>query len=180
MERKLFVIAFSVFVFILSHTQIYGQFGAGAQLGFLNPIGENGSDAHYGFNFQGKYDVDENMRVGLNIGHYFRRETIPTFLGTTTITTAFTPITALFEYSFIKEDFEPYGGIDMGLYRAAVSSGQFSNSESYFGLAPTAGARYSISQKFFIDGGLKFHLILSDENTTSSAIGFNAGVLYYF
>lgn len=178
MKKHLILISFSIIAFLFQIERSNAQIGVGGQLGLFNPLGDNSGDAHFGFNLNGKYDLDDQMRVGLNIGHYFKRETT-TFFGTTyTMTTSFTPITALFEYSFLEGEFDPYGGVDLGLYRAGVKVNNNSNSSGHFGLAPTAGMRYELSSALLLDGGIKYHLIFNEGNTTS-ALGINFGVLYY-
>lgn len=176
---------YSIVIFVMSATffanQSSAQVGVGAQLGVFSPIGDNSGDAHFGFNVNGKYDLDDRMRIGANLGYYFNRETVDLgFMGSMSFTTFFMPITALFEYDIIEEGgVDVYGGLDLGLYRFGSSFDGSSDSSGNFGIAPTAGVRYGITESLFIDGGLKYHLIFT-EGESSSAIGLNGGVIFYF
>ena len=89
------------------------------------------------------------------------------------------PITALFEYSFSDNDFSPYAGADIGIYRFGFSGGGESSANGYFGLAPVVGFNYNLSDKLLLNANLKYHYIMTEGESTS-AFGVNAGVCYKF
>jgi len=155
-------------------------FQSNAQISLNGTVGmfkstESGSDAQWGLNVSGKYNLNDNMRIGANIGYYSRSET---FLNNT-LTSSTTPITGLFEYSFSKDGLAPYVGADLGFYSFAISGGGASFSKSYFGFAPVVGLDYGINDKISINANYKFHYIMSDVESTSIN-GINAGVSYKF
>jgi outer membrane protein W len=146
------------------------QGSLGANLGIYKSFVEN-SDAQIGFNLSGKYDINEQIRVGANLGYYFK-----SYDGLRSFTM---PITGLFEYSFNDNDFSPYAGTDFGLYRIGLSGGGESIAEASIGFAPVVGFNYSLSDNLKLNGNLKYHYILTSQ-ASSSAIGFNAGICYKF
>jgi len=145
----------------------------GINLGFYKGTASV-SEGLIGPMIQGRYALNDNARLGLNFGYYFKSSEFSTF--------AVNPITATFEYLFTTEGFKPYAGLDLGVYRSVVKfkgiiSGTFSASN--FGLAPTLGFDYDISDKFGINANFKYNYIMSSLGS-SGAISLNAGVYFKF
>ncbi|NLL28183.1 MAG: outer membrane beta-barrel protein [Bacteroidales bacterium] len=173
---KKFIIAISIFVGFLANPA-YSQLQLGAQLGPQIPIGDLGDafNTSFGLNVSGKYFIQDNMAVGLNLGkHWF---------GTGSSNASFSsmPVTGLFEYYFGSSDFKPYVGMDLGLYiaRGKVSWGgsSYASSEAYFGFAPKLGFAYYISyisNNIAVTVDAKFHFMTSDPMT--EYIGINFGI----
>jgi len=159
--------------FFISH-ESNAQVSVGADLGMFKTFTE-GSEAQLGFNFNLGYSINDQTRVGVNLGYYMKSYD---FLGSNL--TSFTmPITALFEYSFSDNDFSPYAGAEIGIYRFGVSGLGETIASGYFGLAPNVGVKYKLSDNISINSNIKYHYILSEVESTS-AFGINAGVLYNF
>ena len=148
------------------------QVSVGANVGFFKFFD---ADAQLGFNISGKYAINKQMNVGMNLGYYSKSTSV--FGNRISFITM--PITGLFEYNFTGKDFRPYVGADLGLYRLAFSGG-IGNSigGGYFGLAPVVGFNYSLSKKLSLNSNLKYHYVMSDFST--SAIGLNVGVVLKF
>jgi outer membrane protein W len=123
---------------------------------------------------QGRYALKDEARLGLNFGYYFKSSQLSTL--------AVNPITATFEYLFSKEDFKPYAGLDVGIYRSVVRfKGNLSGtiSSTNFGLAPTLGFDYAVSDKFGINANFKYNYIITSIGS-GGAISLNAGVYFKF
>jgi hypothetical protein len=128
--------------------------------------------ASLGVNLYGKYSVNEKIRLGINIGYYSESYSIFLF-GFRKFTT---PIIGSFEYSFSTNNFSPFIGADVGIYRlGGKGDGLESVAEVYFGLAPVFGLNYNISESILLNGNFKYHYIATN-NESSSAIGLNVGI----
>ncbi|MBI2271447.1 MAG: porin family protein [Bacteroidetes bacterium] len=160
---------------LVSSNQSKAQVSIGANLGVFKFTAE-GSDAQFGFNLSGKYEINDKIRVGANLGYYFKTYD---FLGSKL--RSFTmPITGLIEFSFSDNNFSPYAGADIGIYRFGLSGNEGSSLvNGYFGIAPVAGFNYSLSDNLLINTNIKYHYVLSDEQATS-AFGVSAGIFYKF
>jgi len=145
-----------LFAYLLFNNEAKAQVSVGANIGmfkFFDFVPQ------LGFNLNGKYSINDKIRVGANLGYYFNDGFITM------------PITGLFEYSFSDNDFSPYAGADIGIYRFAGSG--------LFGLAPVVGLNYNLSDNLLLNSNLKYHYIMS-EGGSLSAFGVNAGVSYKF
>jgi hypothetical protein len=172
MKKVITIFGAVLFASLLFTNEAKAQVSVGANLGMFKSFTE-GSDAQLGFNLYGKYSINDKIRVGGNLGYYFKSYD---FFGSKL--RSFTmPITALFEYSFSDNDFSPYAGADIGIYRFGLSGG--GGDVLNFGLAPVVGFNYNLSDKLLLNGNLKYHYIMSEGESTS-AFGVNAGVCYKF
>ncbi len=184
MKKLLFVLCLSSGAIFSTVSSARAQFSVGVTGGLFNQgvtfDGARVSNNLWGVNIAGKYGISDNkMRVGLNIGYFFDSESEDGY--TSTVFTQ--PITGLFEYSFMDSKFSPYAGIDAGIYRIGSRiSGDgesLSGSESDFGIAPTVGFNYEISDKIDLNTSVKYNYILT-ENYATTGINFNAGVVIKF
>ncbi|MEI7663290.1 MAG: OmpW family outer membrane protein [Bacteroidota bacterium] len=189
MKKIVIIICFGL---ITMSTQ--AQFNVGVTIGPQIPLGSM-SDAMkigFGFNIAGKYMVNQQIGVGLNIGYSSFGSTPITYQGqvvSTTLTSSGSavPITALFEYHIGKGKFKPYVGADLGLYNFSHtynsesglngSSIPVSFSKMYFGFAPTAGALFELNNKFSLCANLKYNFIASTGGS-STYMGINIGAFY--
>lgn len=160
-------------------TITYGQISGGAQLGLLTPMGENSGDSQFGLNLMGRYEVNDQMNIGANIG-YYQKSNSTTIFGTTIKSAVFSlPVTLTGEYLFSNNDFRPYASADLGLFAFGARFNGESSSSSYLTLAPGAGGRYAINKDLSLDISLKYHLVFNNNNT-SGFLATNVGVLYAF
>ena len=155
----------------------YAQFYVGATAGPQIPLGDLGDFGKIGFglNVSGKYLLNDNMAVGLNLGYNNFGTDLEGF------TFSFIPITGLFEYHINLDQFTPYVGADLGLYnyryKIKVDNHNNSDSEIYFGFAPTLGALYNINSDIALTANAKYNFILTEDDP-SSFLGINFGIVY--
>jgi len=179
--KKLSVLLFALLCFF--SLNVNAQIVGGATVGLQAPMGDFGDGAKMGFgiNLVGKYMLNENMAVGLNLG-YNRFGAEDLGLGDYDVDASFfaIPITGLFEYHFSGNTVKPYIGADLGLYslgaKAKYQGESASTSDMYFGLAPVAGILYDISENLTFCANIKLHNVFSDGDSTSW-FGINAGVI---
>jgi opacity protein-like surface antigen len=170
--KKTLLIAAMLLVFGVTQAQIH----VGATIGPQFPLGDFGDAAKAGFglNVAGKYMLNENMAVGLNLG-YTRFGT-----GVEDFSYSMIPVTGLFEYHFGTGNIKPYAGADLGLYsfgvKFKIGDESSSDSKMYFGFAPTVGALYGLSDKLSLCANLKFNCVLS-EGDASTWLGLNVGAI---
>ena len=96
-------------------------------------------DAMFGFNAEISYSVAEQVSVGLSVGSYTMKESIP-FFGTLRYST--TPILAFGDYRLgSNSDLVPEVGLGFGALRQSAVG----ISAGYFSLAPRVAGNYSVS-----------------------------------
>lgn len=178
--RKLRILVMAIISFVTFSAS--AQIGIGGTVGLTLPMGDfgNGLNTGFGFNVMGKYNLSENMAVGASVGY--------SSFGTDVDGYSFgvVPITALLEYSFASGPFKPYFGSDLGLYmfrsKFTILGRSSSSTDTYFGLAPTAGVLYDINDNLSLCGNLKYNVTFTkdalDQNQTSTWLGINAGIIY--
>lgn len=160
-------------------TIAYGQMSGGAQLGLLTPMGQNSGGPQFGLNIMGRYEINDQMNIGANIG-YYQKSNNATILGTTFKSAVFSlPVTLTAEYFFSNNDFRPYASADLGLFVLGARFSGESSSSSFLTLAPGVGGRYAINRDLSLDISLKYHLVFINNNT-SGFLATNVGVLYAF
>ena len=179
--KKLSVLLFALLCFF--SLNVNAQIVGGATVGLQAPIGDSGDGAKMGvgINLVGKYMLNENMAVGLNLGYNrFGAEDFGFDEYDIDASYSMIPITGLFEYHFSGNAVKPYIGADLGLYsfgaKVKYEGESESDSEIYFGLAPVAGILYDISDNLTFCANIKLHNVFSDGDT-ASWIGINAGVI---
>ncbi len=150
------------------------QFSVGLSVGqFKFTDAEDGMN---GFNINASYELNDNSRVGLNIGNY--QESVDVF--GITIKTGIRPITVFYQGDVnVSDKFKPYYGAELGMYSVFASIGDESNSEGYLGFAGVGGARYFLADNVALNLGIKYHTI-SFEGELDGALGLNLGVDYKF
>ena len=169
MKKISFLIIAIVSALCLQSTTSNAQFSIGLAPGALIFTGDN-SETQIGAGLSVKYKFNSNMRVGADLGYYFKKDDI--------VTTSTMPIGASFEYLFSEGNFRPYAGVNVGAYNVGAKIEGFgSASEMYFGGAPVLGADYRLNDNIFLNANVKYHYIMADPDAVS-AIGINLGVSY--
>lgn len=163
--KKIKILLLSSLTFFCVYS-VKSQTSVGGGLGIFKP---NDFESLIGPSFFFKKTFNEKIGVGLNLGYYFKSED--------GVTISFTPIAASVDYSLSTNKFSPYLGMDLGLYRAAVSFDGASESQSKIGLAPTVGFNFELSDKLALNSNFKYHYILTEGEATK-AIGINVGIAY--
>ncbi len=173
MKSRIFFLLTMTLLFSL---QMKAQFQVGATLGIQLPMAEMG-DAYgpgIGFNLAGKYQISDETAIGLNLGaNHFTTDDKD-------ISGTLTPITLLFEYYLKNGEVKPYFGLDLGFYNYSVKmdfgSSTLTDSEFYFGFAPSAGFLYGLKDNLWLAGALKFNYVLTD-GESADWLGLNVGVM---
>jgi len=176
--KKLFFTTLTALLFTFTgNAQISATLNGGTL--FLSDLDD---EVFIGFNLEGKYDINENMRAGLAFGLYNYSDGDDDIkVGANII-----PISASFEYKILSDAFRPYAGINVGLSRSSASikvlGDKVTVSDDLFSFAPVVGAEYMISDKFGINLNTKYHYIFSGDSNVdnSTAIAVNFGVLLAF
>ena len=143
------------------------------------PTGDFGDVYKTGFGgtVTGRYGINERLNVGLNLGgQFFKADKDKVF--NQDVKFRIVPITALVEYNILTGDLKPYVGMDLGLYNARVDVGDANDSDTKFGVAPTAGLNYAVMDNLDLNFNFKYHVVFTeDKSTTFVALGL--GVIYY-
>lgn len=174
--RKLRILVVAVIISFVTFSAS-AQIGIGGTLGLTLPMGDfgDGFKTGFGFNAIGKYNLSDNMAIGVSVGY----SSFGT--GSENLSFGVIPIIGIFEYSFGEGAFKPYIGSDLGLYmfRSKVTffGSSSSSSDTYLGFAPTAGIMYDISGNLSFCANAKYNFVLS-EGSNSTWIGLNAGIIF--
>ncbi len=170
--KSIFLISVMLLIFSISQAQVELGITLGAQI----PTGDlsNGTKTGFGLNAVGKYFIQENIALGLNLG-YSKFET-----DAEGVSFSIVPVTGLFEYYFNSQKVRPYVGADIGAYSFGAKVEYMgineSDSKIYFGFAPTGGLLCRISDQLSFCANLKYHYVTS-EGGSSTWLGINAGVV---
>tara|TARA_B100001059_G_C17603520_1_gene460796 strand:- start:253 stop:786 length:534 start_codon:yes stop_codon:yes gene_type:complete len=176
--KKLFFTTLTALLFTFTgNTQISATLNGGTLL-----VSDWDEGAFLGFNLEGKYDINENMRAGIALGFYNWSESENGFkFGLNII-----PVSASFEYKILTGDFRPYAGINLGLNRTSsyfkIDGESDRDAENDLSFAPVVGAEYWISDNLGINFNAKYHYILNGDGNVDNltAIALNLGVVYAF
>jgi len=167
--KRLQLLLVAIIFAVTANAQI--QVGVSGSLGL--PLGTFGDAAKLGVGatVTGKYQLNEKMTIGANIGYLSFSSDYEGFSWT------IMPITGLFEYNLGPA----YIGADLGFYslgaKITVDGMEASSSEAYFGFAPVVGANFPISEKLSFNANAKYNIITSDGESTSY-LGINLGLLF--
>jgi len=161
---------------VMAITMICGKtFGQNLSAGLDLGVFSSGSVNYTGFSLNGRYSLNDNVKVGVTYGYYSKTETI----GSTSSSVAYSPFAVTFDYKFNDNDFSPYAGIDVGIYGLSVSVGSISLSTNNLGFAPKFGATYKLSDNLDLNTNVKYHYITA-EGGSGSATSFNVGAIFNF
>ncbi len=168
------------------------QISIGLTGGLGLPMGDFGKLASTGFGggLQGRYHVNDNLAVGLNLGYYtFGGVSIDLgSLGKISSSYNIIPITLSGEYYFSDGDFKPFAALDLGMYSLGANVESTSNGVTTsadadrlnkFGFGIGAGAAYGLSDNLDLISSVKYNTILDDASNLNW-IGVNVGVSMKF
>ena len=143
----------------------------GGGLGMLRLSLGSGTDATnlLGLHAFGKYNVNDNVRIGANLGYYSKSEDGLSFFSM--------PISGLVEYTKNSGKLTPYGGIEVGLNSMGFRYKGESESEGFLFFAPVAGIEFELTKQLNGLVNAKYNYIMTEGEATTG-IGFNVGVAY--
>ncbi|MCH2198182.1 MAG: porin family protein [Flavobacteriales bacterium] len=172
--KKTILSAAIVAIFALFSSNLTAQISVTGNLGMQQLVGENiDSDPLFGFGLEGKYDIDESLRVGLGFGSYSTKDE---FLGIE-FRSFVRPLYVLGEYTFMEGPFSPYAGLNLGLYTFGAKVEDERNSDSYFGVAPLVGANYFVTDNIGINANARFTVVFGEDDT-ANLLGIGIGATY--
>jgi len=179
--RKLILLAvFAVSIVFTSNA----QFKIGANLNVAFPIGDMSNSVGIGIGgtVTGLYEFTPSISAGVQTGYISFAEK-----DNSGVTYSIIPITAVGKYYFSESSFKPYIGADLGVYlsKAKVNASvlgynvSVSATSTDFGVAPTIGFEYLLSEKLILDANAKYTHIFTSGSSTAF-IGVNVGIAYKF
>jgi len=186
--KKIFIVLIFLSIIKINEAQIQ----VGVVLGPQFPVGgfTDAFNSGIGFGSTGKYFMKENMAVGTNLHYnYFTGDR---YYNEGRNRAAITAFTGMFQYYFSTDKIKPYAGGDFGLYfwnwrwytyywinpAGNPAYGYYHDNGTALGFAPSGGITYDITDKFVLDGNLKFNLILTESDL--NYLGMNLGLFYKF
>lgn len=191
--KNLVKLAIACLAFLSITTMAKAQIKIGASLGAAVPMGDfsDGANTGLGGSLTGKYLINKNMGVGLNVGFYSFGEKTDGFKN------KLTPVSGSFTYYFNSNtgNFKPYVGADLGFYTwkydyetyeyvytttypyYATVSNSISDSETKIGIASTVGFEYSFNDQLALDVNAKYHYVATSGDALTM-FGINAGIAY--
>ncbi len=177
---KLFFRSLLVVAFVGLFGAANGQFQIGAAFNGIAPLSPAAISDGYKFGFGGtligRYALNDNLRVGLDVGFYSHSGKV-----TSDLTARFIPINAVLDYSFTTEGFQPYVGVGVGLTstttKVSFLGGSVSTTSTNFNVAPTLGFRYGLSDALDLDFNVKYNIIFSDGDSVG-LLPIGLGVVY--
>ena len=177
MKKLFFTTLSALLLSFTGNAQISATLNAGTLF-----LSDTDGEAFIGFNFEGKYDLNQNMRAGLALGLYNYSEDFDEGGDDLSVGLNIIPISASFEYKILTDNFRPYAGINVGLNRSSASvkvlGDKVTVSDNFFSFAPVVGAEYMISDNFGINLNAKYHYIFVEDNADNgTAIAVNLGVV---
>lgn len=176
---------FTTMLMLMFSTAAFSQLGVKAGFALGEPLDDNTSNMHLGFDVGITYNITDNFRVEFLFETLMRKETLNVpFLGSMDIKTGIMPITVGADYIFLTDKIQPYAGLNIGVYRFSAEVFGSKDSESYFGLFPKVGASFEVADNIFIDANVKYHVAFSGNNNGSNKnttiFGANIGLIYKF
>ena len=185
MKKTLFLIVVLVVILV---PKAQAQINIGATVGLQIPTGSMGDVLKTGFGFDllGKYMLNENVAVGLDIGwaRYgidLSGYDVPSGYDVSG-SGSYVPITALIEYHFGTGKVKPFLGADLGLYiakaKVTVDGISVSESKTNFGFAPVGGIEYDIKDNLAFTANVKYNYILTGDDVNDAYFGINAGIIF--
>lgn len=181
MKNKIILLIATSFIITLP---AFSQLGIKAGFALGEPLDDNTSNIHLGFDVGVTYDITERIRAEVLLELLMRKEEITTgYFGSTTVKSSYMPVTVGADYKILTDQFQPYAGFNIGLYRFASEIMSNSSSNSYFGLFPKVGASFEVMDNILIDAAIKYHVAFRDNNqgpngSNITIFGANIGLIY--
>ena len=140
---------------------------------------EKGSKILYGGGISVEYLPVSRLGIGLSAGYYAYQLESAGF----TTTASFIPATFNARFYFLTRGFQPYAGVDLGLYtigaKMSYEGESVSASKSYFGLSPVLGLQFKLSKTLAIDINSKYNIVFI-EGEAGYNICANLGFVFCF
>jgi Outer membrane protein W len=179
--RKLILLAiFAVGVIFTSNA----QFKIGADLNVGIPTGSmsDGAGIGIGGTVTGMYEFTNTFAAGVQTGYISFAEK-----NNSGYTFSIIPITAVGKYYFSASNFKPYISADLGFYSMKASTStsmsgysvSISATKTNFGVAPSVGFEYLLSDKLSLDANAKYTDIFTS-GSYSTYFGINVGLIVKF
>ena len=167
---------FTTLLILFFSASAISQIGVKAGFALGEPLDDNTSNMHLGFDVGVTYDITENITAELLLESIGRKEsfTLP-FFGTVETKSNIMPITVGAHYTFLTDKVRPYAGLNLGIYRFKAEVFGNSQSESYFGFHPKAGVSLEITENIFIDVTAKYHIAFTPSQSSTDDFGNNTG-----
>lgn len=176
--------------------------GGGLAVGLPMSDFGKGYNTGFGLNIEGEYLVMPEISVGISTGYLTFKYKKDVLGGSGNFNMV--PIMLNGKYYLMTDNVKPYVGLGLGLfidkskyeynfpafYDNPVSGeietlqikNKTSNSSTDFGIAPTVGTVFSMSDNLSFNVGARFNMFFFkddlDKSHTYSFIGFNVGILY--
>lgn len=167
-------------VSIIISTTAFSQIGVKAGFALGEPVNDDYSNMHLGFDVGLTYDITESFRAEVLFEGLFRKES-SLFLGD--FKSRIMPLTIGADYRFFTGMIQPFIGFNLGIVTIGSSALNYSNSETYFGLHPKAGVNIKLTDNILIDATIKYHVVFnnsSGNNSNVQILAANFGLIYVF
>ncbi len=174
---KKVILAFAAIV-ALSFSEASAQIQIGGSVGINKLLGDGGEGWKMGLGggLDGKYFINPNLALGLNISYLMH-----TAEASSDFQLNLTPVLLTGNYFFAEGGFRPYAGLGLGMYMIKTKISFFGisaeSSDSKIGFAPNAGFQYMFNDNLGLDVNLKYHYIMTEGEATT-AFGANVGLVY--
>ena len=166
--KKIVLSLATVFLFAIG-SNAQKQIGGGlGMMRFNNLISDNSTNM-LGLHAFGKLNMNDNIRLGANLGYYSKSEDGASIFSM--------PISGLVEYTHNAGKVTPFGGLEVGLNSLGLRYKGESESEGYLFLAPVVGLEFELTKQLNGLVNAKYNYIMTEIEATT-AIGFNLGVAY--
>ena len=178
MKKK---IVFTVFISLFLSTAAFSQLGVKGGLALGEPINDDVSNLHAGFDVGLTYTINESFRTEIVVEALFR-EIKDSYSFSNSFSRIF-PITVGVDYRFLAGMIQPYAGLNLGLVSIGKQIGNTVYSDLYFGLHPKAGVDIEVADNLFIDVAIKYHVVFNNSSVNASntqIFGANIGLIYVF
>lgn len=183
--KKLAKFSAIVALFLFSGLAANAQIKVGVNGGVQIPTGDLGDGAKTGFGggLSGKYMLNPNMGVGLNLGYYSYggKEVTAAAEGSEGVTStsvdnassktdiSIIPITANYTYYFGEGSLKPYVGVDLGAAIMKMKNDAYGidSSSTKFMFAPVVGVEYGLTESLALELNVKYNFIVNGIETQS-------------
>jgi len=133
------------------------------------PLGDFGDSWSTGFSGHAMlgYMIARSVLLNLSVGYvsFSEKESISNL----DISFSWIPVLVGLNYIFSPgQKFMPYVGLALGLYFLRSSFGDFSNTDTYFGVAPQVGAYYVASAAVLLTFSAQYNLLFTEGSSTTS------------
>ena len=141
--------------------------------GFLSNIAGNG----FGYGLDLDYAVTDNLRIGASFSqHQFNGEIAGFNLNV--VDFKVTPITATAKYVLPGNTLRPYIGLEGGIYNFSAGAAGFDITREYWGLAPSLGVLYPVSDQIDFFASAQYHVMYLNENIPIADFNINQDIKF--